>query len=256
MRVKTPKIENNCLICNKIFIAYQKAQKFCGGMHYKFCAYCGNKFDVRCDKFFAKRRTCSDKCQRKLTSDSVKRDWQRPEYRERVIQGNIKSWNTGDRRANFSNFAKEQWKQESHRNRMRSVSANNMRKTLKKLWSNPEYKRIKSAESAKNFAKYQLKDSIVEFYVMDFGDFIKIGIHRNNRRQNVIKQNLKNYKRKRLIVFEAPANIAIEIEYNIAMQYPKFDTGIDFNGKTECYKIDSLDSILDMLHKSMKIKSH
>lgn len=245
MKIKPIK---DCQICGKEFIPYKKTQKFCGGMHYKFCACCGNKFNVRGDKFFAKRRTCSDKCQRKLTSDSVKRDWQRPEYRERVIQGNIKSWNTGDRRANFSNFAKEQWKQESHRNRMRSVSANNMRKTLKKLWSNPEYKRIKSAESAKNFAKYHLKD-MVEFYIIYFGDFIKIGIHKNDRRIKAIKQNLKTFCANKTQTFLMPAKEAIDLEYEIAMKFDKFDTGLDFEGKTECYKLHNKDEIIGIIQK-------
>lgn len=250
MRVKA-KTEKNCLICNKIFIAYQKTQKFCGGMHYKFCAYCGDKFDVRCDKFFANRKTCSESCKRMLVSESVKKDWQRPEYRERVIQGNIKSWNTGDRRDNYSTFSKNLWQQESHRNRMRSVSADNMRKISKKLWSDPEYRKIKSAENAKNLAKYHLKN-MAEFYVIDFGDFVKIGIHKNDRRTKVVKQNLKNYKSNDMKVFIMPATTAIDLEYNIAMSFDKFDTGIDFDGHTECYAIKNKENIIDTIQSTLK----
>ena len=232
-----------CQICNKEFITKRKTDKFCHNMHFKFCVVCGKKYEVKCDKFFAKRLCCSKECKKRLVGMRSVEYWQNGDYRNRVIQGNSKSWNA-ERKAKHSEFAKKMWQSQEHRDRMREVSKNNMQKITKKLWSDENYKIRKSAENAKRYAEATLKGESAKIYVIDYDDFIKIGIRQSDRRFSTLRP--KYTKRGKLLFeFELPTQKAIDLDYQIAITKSK--EHIQGKGKTECYKKESLQDFLKML---------
>lgn len=99
---------------------------------------------------------------------------------------------------------------------------------------------------AKRYAEATLKGESAKIYVIDYDDFIKIGIRQSDRRFSTLRP--KYTKRGKLLFeFELPTQKAIDLEYQIAITLPKSKEHIQGKGKTECYKKESLQDFLKML---------